>query len=263
MSSDEQVRQVWTAGSYPDVGRNFLPMAAHLVEDVGVTADDEVLDVACGTGNAAITAARRGASVVGLDLTPAMLEDARANARLAGVDAVAWREGDAADLPFADDRFDVTLSCVGHMFATPPEDAASELLRVTRPGGRIGFTSWTPGSVVPAMARVRADYLPAGAGPDEPPFAWGDPAVVRDRLGDGVTELDFETGSVDHFVVSPAHYWDDVRSLSGLFIVALEQIDEAEHAAVDADMVEAVTPYFDGTRNAVPMEYRLATATVA
>lgn len=262
MSSEEQVKRVWTLGSYPDVGRNFLSMAAHLVEAADVDSDDRVLDVACGTGNVAITAARRGAKVTGLDITPAMLEDARTNAEVAGVADVVWREGDAADLQFPDDAFDVTLSCVGHMFATPPDATAEELLRVTRSGGRVAFTSWTPESVVPAMGAALQEYLPSNPDAPEPPFLWGDPNVVRERLGDGVTDLAFETGTVEQLELSPAHLWEDARSQSGMFIVALEAVDEDDLPALRTDLIEGIEPYFDDGLNTVSMEYRLTKATV-
>lgn len=262
MSSEEQVKRIWTLGSYPDVGQNFLSMAAHLVEAVDVDPDDRVLDVACGTGNVAITAGRRGAKVTGLDITPAMLEDARENAEVAGVEDVVWREGDAADLPFPDDAFDVTLSCVGHMFANPPGATAGELLRVTRSGGRVAFTSWTPESVVPAMGVALQEYIPSSPDAPEPPFLWGDPDVVRERLGDGVVDVEFETGTVEQLELSPAHLWEAARRQSGMFIVALEAVDDDDLPALRADVVEAIEPYFDDRRNAVSMEYRLTKATV-
>ena len=173
MASKGHVKRVWTIGSYPDIGEIFLSMAAHLVDAVTVEAGDQMLDVSCGTGNIAITAARRGATVTGLDITPAMLEDARENASLAGDDDIDWEEGDATNMPFGDDAFDVTLSCVGHMFANPPEAAATELLRVTRPGGQIAFTSWTPRSVVPALAKVLQEYLPPDPESPAPPSSGG------------------------------------------------------------------------------------------
>lgn len=262
MASKEHVKRVWTVGSYPDIGETFLSMAAHLVDAAGVDADDRVLDVACGTGNVAITAARRGATATGLDITPAMLEDARENATLAGVEAVDWEEGDATDLPFADDAFDVTLSCVGHMFANPPEAAATELLRVTRPGGRIAFTSWTPTSVVPAMAMKLQEYLPPDPDASPPPFLWGDPDIVRERLDGGVSDLAFETGTVDQLSLSPAHVWETVQSQSGLFIVALENVAEDDLPALSEDMIEVIDEYFDERQNAMTMEYRLTKATV-
>ncbi|MDX1746947.1 MAG: class I SAM-dependent methyltransferase, partial [Halobacteriales archaeon] len=218
MASKEQVQRVWTAGSYAEtIGPSFLSMAAHLVDAAAVDGDDRVLDVGCGTGNVAITAARRGAHVTGLDITPEMLEDARENAAIAEVDDIEWREGDAAELPFEDDTFDITLSCVGHMFATPPEEAGAELCRVTRPGGRIAFTSWTPRGVVPRMATIRQQYRPPDPEAPPPPFLWGDEEVVRERLPDGASEIAFETGTVEQPSLSPAHTWEMVSSQSGLF----------------------------------------------
>lgn len=262
MSSTEQVQHVWTIGSYSDIGPNFLSMAAHLVDAVGVEAADRVLDVACGTGNVAITAARRGATVSGLDITPAMLDAARENATIAGVEDIDWRAGDATALPYDDNTFDVTLSCVGHMFATPAEAAAAELIRVTRPGGQIGFTSWTPSSVVPALATVFQDYLPPDPEAPVPAFLWGNIETVEQRLGDGVTDLDFETGTVHQRTLSPAHFWEAGRTQSGLFIVALENVDDADYPPLRADMIEAIEGYFDDSLNAVSMEYRLTTALV-
>lgn len=262
MSSKEHIQRVWTAGSYPDIGETFLSMAAHLVEAARVEADQRVLDVGCGTGNVAISAARRGASVTGLDITPAMLEDARENAALAGTEGIEWEEGDATNLPFDDDTFDLSLSCVGHIFAQPPDTAASELIRVTRPGGRIAFTSWTPPSAVPALAKVLQEYLPPDPDGPPPPFMWGDPDVVSERLGEQVSDLRFETGEIKQPALSPAHVWDRVRAQSGLFIVALENVDEDDRPALRKDMIEAIEDYFDDSHNALTMEYRLSSGMV-
>lgn len=262
MSSKEHVKRVWTIGSYQDIGQSFLSMAAHLVKAAGVRPDHRVLDIACGTGNVAITAARQGANVTGLDITPAMLDDARENASIAGVEAIDWYEGDATDLPFEDNAFDITLSCVGHMFANPPETAAAEQIRVTKPGGTIAFTSWTPQSVVPAMAKVLQDYLPPDPEGPPPPFLWGDPETVEPRLGEDVTDISYDIGSVTQRSLSPAHTWAAVREQSGMFIVALEQVDEADLPALRADMIDAIGDYFDDDLNAMQMEYRLTTGTV-
>lgn len=261
-SPDERAKRVWSLGSYGDIAPHFLPMAARLVDTAGIDATDDVLDVGCGTGNVAITTARRGARVTGLDLVPAMLNEARENAAIAGVESIDWREGTATDLPFEDGAFDVTLSCLGHMFAEPPEDAGRELLRVTGPGGRIAFTSWTPESVVPAMGAVLSKYLPAEAGPAEPPFLWGDPDVVRERLGNGVDDIAFETRTLQTPVLSPAHYWEKAETESGLFIAALEAIDENDRPELREQMIETIEQFFDDSQNAVSMEYRLTKATV-
>lgn len=143
-------------------------MAARLVEATAVDGDDTVLDIACGTGNVAITAARRGAAVRGLDLTPAMIEQARNNANVAGVAEIEWRQGDATLLPYDADSFDVTLSSLGHIYAEPPAVAGRELTRVTRPGGRIGFTAWTPSSLFPMLAGTLVSHLDPA---DHPSFS--------------------------------------------------------------------------------------------
>jgi len=205
-------------------------MAAHLVGAADVDRGQEVLDIACGTGNVAITAARRGAWVTGVDITPAMLDGARENAALAGVPEIDWHEGDATDLPFEDDAFDVTLSCVGHMFVQPPDAVAAEQVRVTRPGGRIAFTSWTPGSVVTAMASVLREYLPANPAAPADPSLGGDPATVGEQLEDEV--------------------------------LALEDVDEADRPALRADVLEEIERAFDDGENAVSPEYRLTRATI-
>lgn len=260
-SPDERAKRVWSRGSYTDIAPDFLSMAAHLVESAEISATDTVLDVGCGTGNAAITAARRGARVTGLDIVPAMLDEARENATIADVETTDWREGTATNLPVEDDTFDVTLSCLGHMFAEPPDVASRELLRVTRPDGRIAFTSWTPEGPVPAMSAVLTDYLPPDLDPPEPPFLWGDPDIVRERLGDGIEDIAFETETVLTPVLSPAHYWEKAIAESGMFIVALDAIDEADRPALRGEMIETIEQFFDDSRNAVPMEYRLTKAT--
>ncbi|WP_252698503.1 class I SAM-dependent methyltransferase [Natronosalvus vescus] len=237
-------------------------MAAHLVDATDVGSDDVVLDVGCGTGNVAITAARRGASVAGLDITPAMLDAARENAAIAGVEDISWRDGTATNLPFDDDTFDTTLSCVGHMFADPPTAAARELIRVTRSGGQIAFTAWTPTSVVPAMGKTVAEYLPPNSDAPDPPVLWGDPDVVRERLGDDVDEIAFETGTVRTPVLSPAHYWEAAVTQSGMFIVALENVAKDDRPTLREDTIETIEAYFDETHNTVPMTYQLTKAVV-
>lgn len=261
-SPDERAKRVWSLGSYSDIAPDFLGMAAHLVEAVGISETETVLDVGCGTGNAAITAARRGASITGVDIVPPMLDEARENATIAGVETIDWQEGTATDLPFDDGAFDVTLSCLGHMFAEPPDVAGQELLRVTQPGGRIAFTSWTPEGPVSAMGAVVNNYLPPNPDPPKPPFLWGDPDVVRERLGERAEDILFETGTVLTPVLSPAHYWEKAITESGMFIVALDAIDEADHTALHGEMIETIEHFFDDSQNAVPMEYRLTKATV-
>lgn len=255
-----QTRKEWSTGSYQPLAMAFLPLAARLVDAAGVEPGDRVLDVACGTGNVALTVHRRGAQVTGVDITPTMLEMAREQARV--IDAeIDWREGDAADLAFPDDAFDVTLSCLGHMFVPDASATATELLRVTAPGGTVAFTAWMPTSAVAAMMQALSAYRPEQ--PDSPPpFLWGDPDTVRDRFGDGVVALDFETGVVRYPAISPAHFWESMTTDSGPIILALETVEEGDLPSLREDVLDALAPHFSEADNAVELEYRLVTARV-
>lgn len=263
--SDRWARHVWSAGSYEEIAPNYLSMGAHLVERTGVSPGDRVLDVGCGTGTVAITAARRGAHVTGLDITPELLERARKNAEIAGVDRVSWREGSATGLPFAEGVLDITLSNLGHVYGDPPDAAADELLRVTRSGGRIGFTSWTPAGVYPSMAGAVVTVLSPEDLPDfsEPPFLWGDPETVRERLGTRVEDLEFETRMVRYPALSPAHFWHRTATRSGIFAEVLDAVDEDDLRELRERSIGAIEPHFDDGGNAVELEYLLTTATVA
>jgi len=193
---------------------NFVPMesmtgtaAPKLVRFAEVRPGAKVLDVACGTGVVSITAARLGAEVAGLDLTPALLERARQNAELIGVN-IDFTEGDAEALPYADASFDVVLSQFGHMFAPRPKLAVAEMLRVLKPGGTIAFSTWPPelfmGQFLALMGRHAPAPPPEGA---SPPPLWGDPNVVRERLGGAVRDLVFDRARMRMPILSPHHLW--------------------------------------------------------
>ena len=186
-------RSVWARGDYDAMMRTegLYAVGAQLVRRLGVHPGERVVDVACGTGNAAIPAARAGGEVTGVDLAPEMLAVARARADDAGV-AVAWLEGDAEDLPLPDGHADVAVSTFGCMFAPRHDIVASELARVLSPGGRLGLCAWTPDGVFGEFFRIVAGYLPPDPEFVDPPLAWGEEAQVRDRFaGTGLT-LDFE-----------------------------------------------------------------------
>ena len=175
------VREVWAAGDYPAVARFITSAADVCVRAAGVQPGDYVLDVACGNGNAAIAAARAGGIVTGLDITPELLDAARAVAP-----DVEWVEGDAQELPFDDDSFDVVLSTFGCMFAPDHRRAAAEILRVVRPGGRIAIASWTPEGKVGDFFRTIAKHAPPS--PGDSPLLWGTEAHLRELFGDVATE---------------------------------------------------------------------------
>jgi SAM-dependent methyltransferase len=187
------------------------PPAAKLVKFARMASGQTVLDVACGTGVVAVAAGRLGAKVHGLDISPALLERARQNATIAGVE-IDFVEGDAEALSYPDASFDIVVSQFGHIFAPRPEVALREMLRVLKPGGRIAFSAWPPELFTARQFELIARYLPPP--PPEtkspaPPKLWGDPSVIRDRLGDLATGLTFQrdtmivpTLSVQHFRIA-------------------------------------------------------------
>lgn len=194
-------RQIWASGDYPAVASEVIPeLGAVLVRALRVQPNDEVLDVAAGSGNAAIPAARVGARVTATDLTPELFDVGRRDAAVAGV-TVNWLEADAERLPFEDGSFDVAMSSVGVMFTPFHQRSADELVRVVRPGGRIGLINWTPGGFIGTVFAAMKPYAappPAGA---QPPPLWGDPDHVARLFGDAVTGLRTERRmlTVDRF----------------------------------------------------------------
>jgi SAM-dependent methyltransferase len=231
-------RAVWALGDYATVASEVIPhLGADLVEACGVRRGMRVLDVAAGTGNAAIPAALAGASVVASDLTPELLEAGRAEAARRGAE-LEWRQADAEALPFADGEFDVVLSCVGVMFAPHHQASADELVRVCRPGGTIGLISWTPQGFVGEMLTTMKPYLappPAGA---QPPPLWGQEEHVSQLLGDRVTGLAMRRQAVrvDCFA-TPQEFRDRFKACYGPTVSAYrgiaqdpERIDALDHA---------------------------------
>jgi SAM-dependent methyltransferase len=194
-------RTMWALGDYAAVATELIPtLGPVLVDACGVGPGDRVLDVAAGTGNAAIPAALAGADVVASDLTPELLEIGRHHADEAGVE-LEWRQADAEALPFADGEFDTVLSFVGVMFAPHHQASADELVRVCRPGGTIGLLSWTPEGFIGQMFATMKPYAPPPPPGAQPPPLWGNPDHVRALLGDRVTDVAArrQTVRVGHF----------------------------------------------------------------
>jgi SAM-dependent methyltransferase len=195
-------RALWASGDYAAVATTVIPhLGAVVVDALGIRPDDHVLDLAAGSGNAALPAARLGARVVASDLTPELLAAGRAAAAREGLE-LDWQEADAERLPYADASFDIVMSCVGVMFAPHHEAVAAELLRVTRPGGRIGLIAWTPEGFVGRMLGVMKPYAAPPPPGGQPPILWGRPEHNEMLLGDGVTDLRVErrTVTVDAFI---------------------------------------------------------------
>lgn len=215
------------------------PAAASLVRYAGVAKGMRVLDAGCGTGVVAITAARLGARVRAIDLTPQLLERARENARIAEVE-VDWLEGDVEDLPFADGEFDVVLSQFAHIFAPRPEVAAAELLRVLRGGGTIAFSTWPPEMLGGRTMALQARYAPPSKVGAAPPSLWGDPAVVRQRLGNAVADITFAREHILSPALSPQHYRIERERSSGNMIRLIEHL-----SATSPDQLRAFREEYD------------------
>ena len=256
-------RAMWGLGDYARVADELIPeLGRVIVEACGIGAGDRVLDVAAGTGNAAIPAALAGGQVTASDLTPELLEAGRSRAEKAGADTITWKVADAEALPFDDAAYDVAMSTVGIMFAPFHEKAAAELVRVVRPGGRIGLVSWTPEGFIGEMFAVMKPFMappPEGA---QPPPRWGDEAHVRGLLGDAVTDVRAEkrTVAIDAFETGAA-FRDLFKACYGPTIVAYRGIaDEASRTAeLDAALAELGDHHLaDGS---MEWEYLLLTAT--
>src|SRR3954454_709902 len=190
-------RKMWASGDYPSMVETFLtPLGPCLVEAAGIGADNRVLDVAAGTGNASLPAAATGARVTASDLTPELFEAGRARAADAGVE-LEWAEADAENLPFEDGSFDVVMSSIGVMFAPHHQAAADEMVRVCRPGGKIALLSWTPEGMIGALFKTMGGFMPAPPPGVQPPPLWGGEEHLRELFGGRVELKNVERGILD------------------------------------------------------------------
>jgi ubiquinone/menaquinone biosynthesis C-methylase UbiE len=177
-----RARAVWSGGDFFPIARSYAPGAAAFIERLALRFGERVLDVACGTGNLAIPAARAGATVTGVDIAPNLIARARLEAQTAG-HAIRFDVGDAESLPYGDGEFDTTVTMFGAMFAFRPERVASELARVTRSGGRVAMANWTPEGFVGKMLRAHVAVVPPPPGVPSS-LLWGKEETVRERFGD-------------------------------------------------------------------------------
>jgi SAM-dependent methyltransferase len=205
--------------------------AGLLVEFAGVKKGTRVLDVGCGTGVVAVTAAKLGAEVDGLDLSPALLERAQQNGSIAQ-QKINFREGDVEQLPYKDGEFDFVLSQFGHMFAPRPEIALSEMLRVLKPGGTIAFSTWPPELFTGKMFALVSKHLPPPEGVAPPPL-WGDPAVIRERLGEKVKDLQFDRALITSPALSLHHVVHHYESNAAPVIKLKEKLQNEDPAALE------------------------------
>jgi ubiquinone/menaquinone biosynthesis C-methylase UbiE len=249
-------QQTWASGDYHEIATTIPIISEILADSADLRAGSRVLDVAGGSGNTALAAARCGAEVVSLDYVPSLLERSQERARSEGL-SYETVEGDAENMPFEDASFDAVISVVGVMFAPNHQRAASELLRVVRPGGTIALASWCPDSFIGELFRTTAKHVPQPAGL-QPPGLWGTEDHVRSLFGDGVTELRAERRTYHFRYRSPQHFVDTFRTYYGPTHKAFAALDEAGQEALSADLAALIerADRLDGEAAvAVPADY--------
>ncbi|WP_436776828.1 class I SAM-dependent methyltransferase [Yinghuangia sp. YIM S09857] len=257
-------RAMWALGDYPAVAAEVIAeLGPELAAAAGAAPGARILDVAAGSGNAAIAAALAGADVTASDLTPELMEAGQRYAETAGA-KLSWQQADAEELPFGDAEFDAVMSCVGVMFAPHHQATADELLRVCKPGGRIALVNWTPEGFIGRMFAVMKPYAappPPGA---QPPPLWGDPEHVRALFGDRVTGFDAQRRqlSVRRFG-SAEEFRDFFKANYGPTIAVYRNIadDAAKVEALDQALAELPrTFWLDGGPPTLTWEYLVVTA---
>lgn len=251
----EAQRQGWK--HFAPLAALTTPVAARLIKWANLRSGQSILDVGCGTGVVAITAARLGARVNAVDLTPELLEGARENAKIAEV-KIDFREADVEALPFGDGEFDAVLSQFGHMFAPRPNVAIAEMLRVLKPGGTIAFATWPPDFLIGHSFDLVGSYMPPLPPGVSPASQWGDPQIVRERLGDAVSDIAFDSGRMQFPALSLQHYRAQIERTAGPMLKLVAMLSESDPARLVQFRREydaMIAPYFED--NIVRQDYLL------
>jgi SAM-dependent methyltransferase len=246
---------IWASGDYAVVGTTLQIVGETLAEAVGICAGEHVLDVAAGNGNATLAAARRFANVISTDYVGALLDKGRARARAEGL-AVHFEEADVENLPFADGTFDVVLSTFGVMFAPDQDRAASEMMRVLRPGGRLGLANWTPEGFIGRLFKLMGAYVPPPVGV-RPPTLWGSEAHVGRLLGEHAAHVRCTRRHFNFRYASPAHWLQVFRDFYGPTHKAFLSLDAGSANALERDIAQLLDQMNLGGEGSlvVPSEY--------
>jgi SAM-dependent methyltransferase len=256
----QRQQQAWSSGDYSAIAAQIVLVAERLADTADLRAGWHVLDVATGTGNAALAAARLGCTVVGVDYVPSLLERGRARASAEGLD-VSLLEGDAESLPFPDRSFDAVTSVFGSMFAPDHGRTASEILRVTRPGGRIALASWTPDGFIGQLFRTVGAHVPPPAGVRSP-MLWGTESHLRELFGDGIESLEIRERTFTFRYPSAEHFVSFFRRWYGPTLKAFAALEGKARHALEQDLV-ALARRFDrlgADAVAIPSTYTEAIA---
>ena len=237
----DRQQKTWTSGDYARIGNTLVIMGELLCEAVDVHAGDKVLDVATGSGNTAISAARRFCDVTGIDYVPELIEQARKRAEVEGM-SIAFDVGDAEDLPYPDASFDVVLSTLGVMFAPNQEKVAEELLRICRSGGKIALANWTPDGFIGNMFRTLGKHVPPPPGIKPPPL-WGTEERLRELLGEDIASLEVTRRSYRFRYPSAGHFVEYFRSYYGPTLKAFESLEPEGQRSLAEDLEELLTQW--------------------
>jgi len=246
-------QRTWSEGDFSMVANLVVNTAEALVEALEIVPDERVLDVACGSGNGALAAARRAwGNTVGADFVPELLERGRERAAAERLE-IEFIEADAQELPFEDASFDVVMSIYGAMFAPDQEKTAAELLRVAKPGGRIGMANWTPDGVG-AMFMTIAKHTGGPPPGTMPPALWGTEERLRELFGDGISELRIERRHSRQAFRSADHYLEFFRTFFGPIKTAFEKVGPDGEEALAADLRSLLKELSTGDRRALVLE---------
>ena len=232
-----RLRTMWMSGNFAEVAKVIEASAEEFIARLSLKPGDRVLDVACGTGNLAIPAARAGAIVTAVDIAPNLLEHGRDRAKAEGL-SIQFDEGDAEALSYPDASFDVVVTMYGAMFAPRPELVAAELVRVCKPGGRIAMANWTPEGFIGQMFKTTAKHVPPPPNMASP-VKWGDEATVRERLRDGISNLEFDRRMCAFsYPFSVPEVVESFRLYYGPTQRAFAALDDNGQAALRSDLEE-------------------------
>jgi SAM-dependent methyltransferase len=234
----EAQRKLWAAGDYGVTARRFEGVAAALVDACGLGPGQRALDIAAGTGNVALAIAASGASPEACDLTPELVATGKERCDALGEWEIPWLVADAEELPYGDGRFDAVLSVFGLVFAPRPKVAIGEAFRVTRSGGTVGLTSWTPGSAAARFVEVSGRYFPAPADPPPPAHLWGDEATARERLAPHAADVRFELGVVSWSWPSAAAAREEFEESNNFVAAARVMLSQERYMAMLDELEE-------------------------
>ena len=237
-SLKERQRGVWSAGDYALIGSTLQIVGENLCEALDLAAGARVLDVAAGNGNASLAAARRWCEVTSTDYVPSLLARGRARAAANALD-VAFEEADAEALPFSDASFDAVLSTFGVMFTPDQDQAAAEMLRVCRPGGKIGLANWTPGGFIGQVLKVIGRYLPPPAGAQSP-LLWGTRERLNELFGAGAASILAPPRNFIFRYRSPEHFLDVFTTYYGPMLKAFSALDDAGRRRLVAELTALI-----------------------